>query len=289
MVIGDAALDYTIEIAQGPHPDEKVPVRSSTRGLGGTGANAAAQVVKLGGRCSLISAIGDDPLGDCILAELDEVGIERDHVVRHSGSSTMCTIVRRETGSLDDSERHVYVDLGVGAEISLGDSAVLRSAERIYVSYAPQVVAPLLDLGLGKNLIVGLEHWMVDESLIDRLHQVGLIVTNAAGLAVLASAEVDLDVPLVVTHGSKDVEIRRRGAIVEAVPAISSEVVDATGAGDSFAGALTFAVTAGASLSEAVRLAVLVAGMSTSRVGAQAGQPSVKEVAAMAGVGILPG
>lgn len=288
VVVGDAALDYTIDVGQGPHPDEKVPVLSSTRGLGGTGANAAAQVVKLGGSCSLVSAIGDDSSGDWILAELDRVGIIRDHVVRHSGASTMCTIVRAGADSFDGSDRRVYVDLGVGADISLGDAGTLRTAERIYVSYAPQIIVPLLELGLGARVIVGLEHWMVDESLVSPLEQVGLIVTNAAGLSALTQLEADLDVPIVVTNGSSDVEIRRRRTTVETVPAMRIDVVDATGAGDSFAGALCFAIAGGASIRDAVRLAVVVAGMSTAHVGAQAGQPIAAAARERAGVNLLP-
>jgi len=289
VVVGDAALDYTIEIGPGPHPDEKVPVLSSTRALGGTGANAAAQVVRLGGQCSLVSMVGDDLTGDWILAELDRAGIDRDQVERRSGASTMCTIVRGGADAADDSGRCVYVDLGVGVDISLGDEATLRAAERIYVSYAPRVIAPLLELGLGERVVVGLEHWMVDGPIIESLHQVGLIVTNTAGMLALVDAEAHLPVPVVVTHGSQDVEILRGDEPVQKVPVVKSDVVDATGAGDSFAGALVFSLANCASLIDAVRLAVVVAGISTGHIGAQAGQPDAAAARQAAGINLLPG
>lgn len=288
VVVGDAAFDYTIEVPAQPAPDEKVPVVSSSRALGGTGANAAAQVVKLGGRCELVSAVGDDLVGDWILAELHRTGVGTELVARAPGNSTTCTIVRGAAGLRDGFDRRVFVDLGVGREISVAPSELLQDAERIYVSYAPQVIVPLIEQGLGPRLIVGLEHWMVDESVLDTLTQVGLVLTNEAGAVALRDAEGALEVPIVVTNGSRNVELRQRGSIAETFPTIAADVVDATGAGDAFAGALTFALGSGFSLAGSIRLAVVVAGLSTARVGAQAGQPDADAVRAFGGPGLLP-
>jgi ribokinase len=287
VVVGDAAFDYTIEVPAQPTPDEKVPVVSSSRALGGTGANAAAQVVKLGGRCELVSVVGDDLAGDWILAELHRTGVGTELVARAPGNSTTCTIVHGAASSSDGFDRRVFVDIGVGREISVAPSE-LQDAERIYVSYAPQVIVPLIEQGLGPRLIVGLEHWMVDESVLDTLTQVGLVLTNEAGAVALRDAERALEVPIVVTNGSRNVELRQRGSVVETFPTIAADVVDATGAGDAFAGALTFALASGSSLAESIRLSVVVAGLSTARVGAQVGQPDAEAVRAFGGPGLLP-
>ena len=58
------------------------------------------------------------------------------------------------------------------------------------------------------------------------------------------------------------------------IPAIDVEAVDATGAGDAFCGALADALARGQSLTDATHWAVRVAGISTTRWGAQSGMPT---------------
>jgi ribokinase len=73
------------------------------------------------------------------------------------------------------------------------------------------------------------------------------------------------------------------GALVVAdevthVPAIPVDAVDATGAGDSFCGALADGLARGSSLVEAAEWAVRVAGISTTARGAQTGMPRRAQV-----------
>ncbi len=67
------------------------------------------------------------------------------------------------------------------------------------------------------------------------------------------------------------------------VPAMQVEVVDTTGAGDAFNGALAAALAEGRSLDEAVRRAVAAGGLATTRVGAREGMPTAAELDAALG------
>jgi ribokinase len=60
------------------------------------------------------------------------------------------------------------------------------------------------------------------------------------------------------------------GDHVDHVPAEPSEVVDTTGAGDAFTGALAAALSAGISLLEAARIGVRAGSYAVARPGAQA-------------------
>jgi len=66
-------------------------------------------------------------------------------------------------------------------------------------------------------------------------------------------------------------------------PAIPVEVVDTTGAGDAFNGALAAALADGRPLDEAVRRAVAAGGLATTRVGAREGMPTAAELEAALG------
>ena len=64
----------------------------------------------------------------------------------------------------------------------------------------------------------------------------------------------------------------------EVLPAIQVEAVDSTAAGDAFSGALATGLSEGKSLVEAARFAIIAAGLSVTKLGAQASMPTRKDV-----------
>ena len=77
-----------------------------------------------------------------------------------------------------------------------------------------------------------------------------------------------------------------RGAVVvtatgvESIPAFQTQVVDTTGAGDCFVGALASQLAAGRTPAEAARFASAAASCSVERLGAAPAMPTGEEVAA---------
>ena len=67
---------------------------------------------------------------------------------------------------------------------------------------------------------------------------------------------------------------------VVALPAFKAKVVDTTGAGDCFVGALAARLLSGASIIDAARYANAAAACSVERLGATPSMPTPKEVAA---------
>jgi ribokinase len=78
---------------------------------------------------------------------------------------------------------------------------------------------------------------------------------------------------LLMTEGEHGVRFHNGTEIVR-VPSISVEVVDTTGAGDTFNGALAVALAEGKELEQAIRFANLAAGVSVTKLGAQGGMPT---------------
>jgi ribokinase len=73
---------------------------------------------------------------------------------------------------------------------------------------------------------------------------------------------------VVVTLGAGGALVVQEGAATH-VPAMEVDAVDATGAGDAFCGGLADGLARGQTLVDATRWAVRVAGLSTTRWGAQ--------------------
>jgi ribokinase len=73
----------------------------------------------------------------------------------------------------------------------------------------------------------------------------------------------------VVTLGADGADVTTAAGEQVTVPAVPAQVVDTTGAGDSFTGVLAASLAAGAELVPAVRRAAEAAARSTERVGAR--------------------
>jgi sugar/nucleoside kinase (ribokinase family) len=91
--------------------------------------------------------------------------------------------------------------------------------------------------GLAGHLIAGIERGMVDTpGLADALRAVRLVVTNAAGWAAFAG-RLPGGLTAVETQGTQGGVIHQPRGQVELVATVTAQTVDATGAGDCFAGA----------------------------------------------------
>ena len=121
--------------------------------------------------------------------------------------------------------------------------------------------------------------------LADALRRVDLIVTNTAGLGAFAGL-LPAGAFVIETRGAQGVVMHDpRGEPVR-IPAVAVAAVDATGAGDCFAGALCHYLQTGLELAAAVRLAVAAAALSTRALGAQSALPTDAEVRAYASGGV---
>ena len=84
--------------------------------------------------------------------------------------------------------------------------------------------------------------------------------------------------PWVITRGADGVDIAWPDGSTEHVPATRVDAVDATGAGDCFAGVLTATLAEGVPLPQAAGLAARGAALSTLAVGAQGRLPTREDL-----------
>jgi ribokinase len=86
---------------------------------------------------------------------------------------------------------------------------------------------------------------------------------------------------VVVTRGAEGADLHRPGLPMLHTDAFAVRALDTTGAGDTFSGALAWALASGKALPEAVRTAAAAGALATQAMGARAGQPTATEVAAL--------
>ena len=73
--VGDVVLDVSVRLATSVRSGTDTPARIQTR-RGGSAANVAAEAARLSGKSRFIGAIGADPAGDRLVAELQNQGVE---------------------------------------------------------------------------------------------------------------------------------------------------------------------------------------------------------------------
>ena len=73
--VGDAVLDVSVRLTASARSGTDTPARIQAR-RGGSAANVAAEAARLSGKSRFIGAIGADPTGDRLSAELQDQGVE---------------------------------------------------------------------------------------------------------------------------------------------------------------------------------------------------------------------
>jgi ribokinase len=106
----------------------------------------------------------------------------------------------------------------------------------------------------------------------------GVEQPTSIGAAAEAARELTGPGAIVVTLGA-DGALVIVGARADHIPAPGVEVVDTTGAGDAFCGALAAALADGAALTDAVEMAVHAGALATTRMGAQSALPTRSDLA----------
>ena len=276
VVVGGANVDIKVQSSGGIISGTSNPGHSSLA-AGGVGRNIAENLARLGTVTHLVCAIGNDVLGEWLVAETAAAGVNVDSALR-SGLAT-----GTYTAVLDvDGELVVAVAAMTAADeltpARLGDSVTLRSAAAMIVldgNLSVDVLAAAVDDAAVAGVPVLLDP--VSDPKAQRLtpilsatRPIHVVTPNRTELAVLTGlpvgniSEIETAARSLLTRGVQNVWVRlgSLGSLYfttdgQGTPLSSTPVVvrDVTGAGDAMAGAFVHALIAGRSPIEAARFA----------------------------------
>ncbi|MBN2177161.1 MAG: ribokinase [Demequinaceae bacterium] len=285
MVLGSINRDHAVVVDHHPKPGETVLGDSYTYGSGGKGANQAVAAALAGVTPILLSAVGDDSAGEELLADLRRVGVDTTHVTRHAGMPSGIALITVSR----DGENAIVVAPGAGAAVDASTTAKTVAS----ISTPGSVLLSQLELPLpavvasgvaaheaGARVVLNLSPFQaVPEELIRLADPLVVNAGEAEGLAgeriaSVADAENAARTlasrcrSIVITLGAEGA-VAAEADSVRSFPARKVPVVDTTGAGDSFAGALAAALVTGASLDRAVLAGIDAAAITVQHLGAQ--------------------
>ena len=280
--VGHVAIDHLFSVAVPPALGFKTAAHHYQTGVGGMTCNALVAAARLGAQARLLAPVGDDDAAAVFARHLaservDPSGLQRVPGARSSVSAIIIdgqgerTIVNHRGDAL---ARAPDLDTSrlAGADALLTDprcprwaEAALREARRSgLLALLDADTAPLADL----QRLVGLAGWAVFSSP-------GLATWHGTAVADgLAAALADGAQVAVLTQGARGLLWQRRGQALQHLPAFAvAGVVDTTGAGDVFHGALALALAEGRSDADALRFAAAAAALKCQRPGGVLGAP----------------
>lgn len=292
---GSLCVDFVFKV-------DRYPKRGSTNlsaatmiGCGGIIGNFLVACSKLGLRCGVLGVVGMDHYGKMIIDCLLKHGIDTSMLVIDPEGPTakvVCIVDRR-------GERTFIVDPGVQAHVKLPEKAreyVVKCkvfhTDCLHVGIAHTLlgeakrsnVITSVDIGaLAEHTLQKNEGAWIQEVL--RLCDVAFISEANArrmfpGLDNIGVLEGLLKYGVkvaVMTLGRMGCVIASNEALTE-VRAFKVNVVDTTGAGDAFEAGFIYAMLKGLDLRSAAILGSAVAAIKCTKLGAQAGLPTLDEV-----------
>ena len=114
IVVGSINQDVTVTVDRFPNPGETLSGTSLTYGLGGKGANQAAAAAHSGVPVFFVGAVGADPSGQRLRAELASHGVDVTHLREVDGPSGTALITVASSG-----ENTIILDAGANATVTV--------------------------------------------------------------------------------------------------------------------------------------------------------------------------
>lgn len=290
LVVGAVNVDLVVGgLARLPGPGETAGGDGLRTFGGGKGANAAVAAARAGADVALVAAVGADAHGRGALGELEADGVDCSAVAVLADQPTGVALI------LVDRQGENLIALGPGANGALSAGHVLAAMEERLAGAGCVVVSPEIPgavalAAVAAAVAAGVPCILNPAPVIPEVAAAlasgglaGVILTpNATELAQLVGGgepqpAVALarrtGAPVVVTLGGDGCLIARPDGAVETLPAHPVDVVDTTGAGDTFTGVLAARLAAGVDLRAAAATAVAAASLSVTAAGARTGMP----------------
>ncbi|ANU22252.1 ribokinase [Planococcus donghaensis] len=276
-VVGSINMDLVVKTDNFPKQGETTLGTLYTTVPGGKGANQAVAAARLGSAVQMIGAVGQDAFGTELLAGLKNEGVLIDQVKRTDGTSGIANILLSEgdnriivvpgaNHSVTTEEIDALADQLVKSELVIMQlempiSVVQRTLEICHQNGVPSILNPAPASGFTTEMLPFCTYLTPNETEAEEIFGENW-----------EKALEEFSNRLVVTLGQKGAQFYdgEKHVLVEGFPA---NVVDTTGAGDTFNGALATALVEEKEFEWAVRFANAAASLSVEKFGAQGGMP----------------
>lgn len=285
LCIGDVALDVIAQLKEQINYGNDTASRISTH-PGGQAANVACWITRTNNKSQLVARVGNDPVGFALVSDLDKYGVEHKGLMRSGRPSGVVVILVDSNG-----ERTMFPDNGANADLEASDLPDLSDVDGVFVSgYA------LLDFRSREAVLKMIKKIretkipiFMDPTTTGAMKAVpkaevlewigmmdGILLNNEEARYLgesddieIAEANLQKHTPLVVIKLGSRGAMAVNGSEFAKVPAVTTNVVDTTGAGDSFAAGFIPKWLETSDLEEALNAGTALAAKCVATVGAR--------------------
>lgn len=285
-VVGSINMDMCFSTERMPKKGETLLGSDLHYNFGGKGANQAVAMARLGTQVWMFGCVGNDSNGKAVLDNLQKQGVHTEYVQTLKDVPTglaIITIAEKDNMIVVVPGANERVDMTYAKQVcnKLDDFDIVVLQHEIPL----ETVKYVIEYCVAKDIKVMLNPAPAAKVSEELVAKVTYLTPNEHETKIIFGEDADIDglllrypEKLIITRGSKGVRTATNDGKIFDVPACRSQVVDTTGAGDTFQGAFCARIAEGDTVTDAIRFANTAAGLSTERMGAQGGMPTEQEV-----------
>jgi fructokinase len=233
---------------------------------GGAPTNVAAAIAALGGSVELAAKVGVDPFGKHLIDVMQSFGVSTRWVIKDPAHFTTFAFV----SLMESGERDFYFNRGADGQLSISEIEMISLDEFSIIHFGSatgflpgplqEAYSWLLQKALEKNIFISFdpnyrhllfqknEQSFIDQSwnFLQRCHFFKLSDEEAMLITGSFNAEAAASILLKKTNAAFAITLGKQGSLfgsqgkMQVIPGIPAKVVDTTGAGDAFAGAVLY-------------------------------------------------
>jgi ribokinase len=275
VVVGSVNLDIVATVNELPLPGETVTATGLRTVHGGKGANQAVAAARLGGDVSLVAAVGSDDDAVALREGLVNEGVGVQHVstIPNARSGTALITVDAQ------GENVIAAFQGANGDLALTPDArsIIEAADVVLMQLEIPMDTALAAARLAKGTVIvnAAPARSLPEEMLACIDV--LVVNEHERKVVFGRGGADRVPVTITTVGAAGADVTT-GSRTQRVPSLSIDVVDTTGAGDTFCGALAEALDREEPILEAARWAARAGALSTTDVGARTAMPTLGDM-----------
>ena len=293
VVIGSMNQDIIMKISRMPDLGESMMVDECILAAGGKGSNQAVQAAKLGANVSMIGSVGKDTMGEFLLTEAEKFHVDVTHVKRSNAPTGMadahvlpdghlfCTVVKGANFELKTEDVTMAESLLKSADIVILQNEIPREVDYYVVDKAEEFgykviynAAPAREMS--RHYIAKCDIVVVNE--VEAGFYCGTKIDSVEEAKVEAlKMSMEMGNDWIITLGATGSVVASNKEVIF-IPSYRVNAIESLGAGDSYIGALAYALLSGLSLFEGCRFATACSALTVMKCGAQIAMPTKIEV-----------
>lgn len=280
--------------------DDNFDCNQYTKHFGGSPANIAMNIKKLGGNAAISSSVGNDGLGDFLINHLKSNNIDTSYINKVNNSTSMVLVSKSKSTPVPIFYRGADYNIDYDDNIDYA----LKNCKIVHFSCWPisqensrKTIEKVIDTARKNNILIGFDpnyHEMIWEKNHDGLEYIKNLVSK---VDIIKPSEVDserifgpdtpekqvkkfidLGAKLVIMTLGKDGAIVTNGVETLKFKTLATEIVDTTGAGDAFWSGFYTGLTKSYSLKDSLNLGFATSAFKLKHVGAITNLPTIEEI-----------